>query len=194
MREKAWPSQAREASKSQAKPGKARKARQASLVVGGGLRRFGFWRPEGFTPPLRMGLPVDPGQADLNPSGAPFSAQEPFRSDPKIHYFFNRFLNPFWQHFGSQNGSKNHRKSIKNHSKTKSGLKTALFRKIAPRLGETLILEGPGSPKPSQNHPKTLQKPTKNPTKISMDFSIDFLMILAPFWSPFGLPLGSKIS
>ena len=69
-----------------------------------------------------------------------------------------------------------------------------IFRKIAPRPGETLILEGPGSPKPSQNQPKTLQEPIKNPTKISMDFSIDFLMILAPFGHPVGLTLVAKIA
>ena len=146
----------------------------------------------GFTPPLP--LPVDPGRSDLGSGGSPLAPQSPSRSDPKIHAFSMHFFNPFWREFCSQNGSQNHSKSIKNHSKTKSGLKTALFRKIAPRLGETLILEGHGSPKPSQNRPKTLQKPTKNPTKIWMDFSIDFLMILAPFWCPFGLPLGSKIA
>ena len=85
-----------------------------------------------------------------------------------------------------QNQLKIHKKSTQN----RIWLEKRIFRKIAPRLGETLILEGPGSPKPSQNQQKTLQKPIKNPTKISMDFSIDFLMILASFGHPVGLTLG----
>ena len=117
---------------------------------------------EGFTPSLPF--PVDPGRADISRLGSLLTSKTPSRSDQKIHQFFNRFCNPFWQHFCSNNRSQNHPKSCKNQSKTESGLKNVIFRKIAPRLRETLILEGPGSPKPSQNRPKTLQKPIKNPT------------------------------
>ena len=93
---------------------------------------------------------------------------------------------------GPQNGSQDHQTSLKNQSKTVSGLKNVIFWKIAPRLGETLFFEGPGSPKPSQNQPKMLQEPIKNPTKISIEFWMDFVVILAPFWLPQSLINDSK--
>ena len=136
---------------------------------------------------------MDPGRADISRLGSLLTSKTPSRSDQKIHQFFNRFFNPFWCQFGSQNDFQNHTKSFKNQSKTASGLKNVIFRKMAPRLGETLILEGPGSPKPSQNQQKTLQKPIKNPTKNSIMFSIDLLMMLALFGHPVGLTLGAKI-
>ena len=57
-----------------------------------------------------------------------------------------------------------------------------IFWKIAPRLGETLIFQGPGSPTPSQNQPKMLHEPIKNPTNISIEFWMDFVLILAEVW------------
>mgnify|MGYP001501587705 CR=1 FL=1 len=44
-----------------------------------------------------------------------------------------------------------------------------IFLKIAQRLGETLIFEGPASLKHSQNQSKTVQEPIKNPTAISIE-------------------------
>ena len=98
----------------------------------------------------------------------------------------------FWSQNAPQNGSQNHPKSVKNQSRTVSGLKNVIFSKIAPRLGETLIFEGPGSPKPSQNQPKMLQEPIKNPTKISIEFWMDFVVILASFWLPKSFQNDSK--
>ena len=63
---------------------------------------------------------------------------------------------------------------MKNQSKIASGLKNVSFSKIAPRLGETRILQGPGFPKHSQNPQKTVQELIKNPNKISTDFLLDF--------------------
>ena len=88
------------------------------------------------------------------------------------------------------NGSQNYPKSIKNPSQTESGLKNVIFSKIAPRLHETLIFEGPGSPKHPQSQPKTL---LKNRIDFCIDFWTVFFLILAPFWDPLGLPLGTKI-
>ena len=82
-------------------------------------------------------------------------------------------------------------------SKTHLVKQIGISEKIAPRLHEALIFEGPGSPKHSQNPPKTLPKATPRGTKISIDFCIAFLSFLAPFWPPtwghFGAQDGFKI-
>ena len=64
---------------------------------------------ERFTSPLPLSVVSLPRGPDLG--GPPLAAQSPSRSDPKIHYFFDRFLKPFRFHFGSQNGPQNLPKS-----------------------------------------------------------------------------------
>ena len=100
------------------KPGQAKKASQGQWAKSAALSRHGFWRQEGFTRPLRMGLPVDPGWPDLESPGLALAPQSPSRSDPKIHQFFDRFLTSFLTHFGSQNDSKKNPKSVKIAPKT----------------------------------------------------------------------------
>ena len=60
-------------------------------------------------------------------------------------------------------------KSLKKHFRSVSGMTNVIFLKIAQRLGETLIFEGPASLKHSQNQSKTVQEPIKNPTAISIE-------------------------
>ena len=128
----------------------------------------------------------------MDPNLTPFGSQNRPKIHPKSDRFFDRFLDTILMPKWCPNGSQNHPKSIKNPSQTEPDLKNVIFSKIAPRLGETLIFEGPRSPKRSQNRPKTVQEPIKNPTKNSIEFWIDFLMILGSFWLPKWLQNRSK--
>ena len=127
---------------------------------------------ERFTSPLPVS--VDPSPRTLDLGGPPLAAQSPSRSDPKIHYFFDRFLKPFRFHVCSQNGPQNLPKSSKNHSKNNFGQRNVNFWKIARRLHQKLIFEGPGSQKPSKHHEQTVPKLIKNRTKMWIDFWMIF--------------------
>ena len=113
----------------------------------------------------------------LAPESTPKSIQN-------LIYFLIDFWMRFWSQNEPQNGTQNHKKSFTNQSRTACGLKNVIFLKLAPRLHESSIFEGPGSSKHSHNLPKTVQEPLQNPTEILIEFWIDFLLILAPFWLP----------
>ena len=84
------------------------------------------------------------------------------------------FLLHFWMGFPIQKHSKIAQKAIKNQAKTATGLKKQIFRKIAPRLGETLFWGVQAPQNTPKSQPKTLQKPNSNPTKISVELYMDF--------------------
>ena len=130
----------------------------------------------------------------LDQNGPKMGAKIHPKSIQNLCEFLVEFWIRFWSQKASENGAQNHKKSWENRSRTVSGLKNTIFRKIAPRVGETLILEGPESPKHSQNQAKTIQEPIKNPTKTLIEFWIDFVTILAPIREPFGFPFGTKIA
>ena len=128
----------------------------------------------------------------LHQNGPKMGAKIHPKSIQNLIDFFIDFWMRFWSQNGSRNGPQDHQKSWKNQSRTVSGLKNVIFSKIAPRLHENTIFEGSGSPKRSQNWPKTVQEPLQNPTEMLIEFWIDFLLILAPFWLPKLVQNGSK--
>ena len=57
-------------------------------------RPSGFWGSEGFTPLLRMGLPVDPGLSTLTVSSVPFGAPKAFQERSKNPSMFQSNFQP----------------------------------------------------------------------------------------------------
>ena len=154
----------------------------------------------------------------LEALGAHFGSQN--ASDSATQSFLDRFLKPSWFHFGSQNGFQNLPKSSTNPSKNNFGQKNVNFWKIAPRLHEKLIFEGPVSQKPPKNPPqhcwacktywsisicvllifRALPEPLLGPRTPTMDSpKIDFFStlifdrFLEPKWTQNGWHLEPKI-
>ena len=82
---------------------------------------------ERITSPLPLSVVLSPRGPDLG--GPPLAARSPSRSNPKIHYFFYRFLKPFRFHCGSQNDPQNLPKTSKNLSKNNCVQKKCEFLK-----------------------------------------------------------------
>ena len=139
-------------------------------------------KPQGRGLPLPFTPPRGPRSEVSRIGGTSFGAPEPFQERTKNPSIFQSNFQPILVAFWVPKCLPKLPKSQKNQSKNASGKKNVIFLKIATRSNEKLKMEGPGLPKPSQNQPKTLQKPIQNLTKNLINFCIDFFSILASIW------------
>ena len=133
-----------------------------------------------------MGLPVDPGQADLNPPGTPFSAQELFKEPSKIpslfSLIFERILARLWFPKWLPKPPKINKKSMQNGiwSEKCDFSKNSISPKRDTHFGGSRV-------------PKTLQKSTKNAPGTDQKSNQNFDRNLNGFLNDFTFYLGSRL-